>query len=138
MNKKQRLEFILLTIFLISGICTLFKVPFSTWMVALSGFFLGSLYFYVSYWLFSDFSIHPISRIIAGLLFSVNIVACMFCFLKWPGWQSYGIISYGGLGTVAIISLFNYKIPGYTQLFYRCVFFIFFLSLIYGYRKLSA
>jgi hypothetical protein len=137
MSKKQLLEFIPLTVLLISGVCVLFKVPFSTWVVALSGFFLASLYFYVSFWLFSEFSIPLVTRIIAGLFYSLNICAWMFCFLHWPLWELYSIISFIGFLSIIILSLFNNKVPGYKQLLYRCIFFIFFLSLIYGYRKFS-
>ena len=84
MNKKQRIEFILLTIFLISGVSAFLKLPYSLWSVALSGFLLGSLYFYLSFWLFAEFSIPLVTRIVAGLFYSLNICAWMFCFLNWP------------------------------------------------------
>ena len=138
MNKKQLLEFIPLGIFLLSGICTVFKLPLSTWIVAFSGFFLGSLYFYFSFWLYAEFSISLMNRIIAGLFYSITIVACLFCFLNWPLGQLYSIISYVGLGLVIIICLFNQKIPSYKQLLYRCIFFIIVLSMLYGYRRFSA
>jgi hypothetical protein len=133
MSKRQRLEFILLSLFFVSGICTLFKVHYSTWGVALSGFFLGGLYFYFAFWLFAEFSISLIIRIIVGLFYSIVIVACLFCFLKWPLWQLYSLISFIAMGVILLIYLFNRKSPGYKQLMYRSIFFVIVLSMVYGY-----
>jgi hypothetical protein len=137
MNKKQILEFSLLTILLISGICTVFKVPCSTWAVALSGFFLGILYFNLGFWLFAEFSTPLATKIIAGLFYSLTVLAWMFCFLKWPLWNLYSIISFIGLPLVAILCLFNSKKPDYKQLLYRSIFFIGILSVVYCYRLFS-
>jgi hypothetical protein len=137
-KKKQRLEFILLTIFLIAGLCTFFKVPFSKWSVMLSGLLLGSLYFYVAFWLYAEFSIPLIIRIVAGLSYSLTICAGIFCFLNWPLWQLYSIISFTGLVLMAVICLFNKNKPDYKQLFYRCIFFIVLLSVIYGTKRFLA
>jgi hypothetical protein len=137
MNKKQILELSLLIILLISGACTVFNVPYSKWAVALSGFLLASLYFYLAFWLYAEYSISLVNRIVAGLLFSANIVAWAFCFLNWHGWQPYCIISYIGLGIMVILCLFNRKKPGYKQLLYRGVFFIGILSVVYCYRLFS-
>ena len=137
MNKKSLIEFIPLTIFLIAGICAFFGVPYSKWVVALSGFFIGALYFYLSFWLYAEFSISLINRIIAGLFYSLNICAWLFCFLNWPLWQLYSIISYVGLGSIAILCLLNNKKPDYKQLLYRCIVFVAVLSMIYGYRHFS-
>jgi hypothetical protein len=137
MNKKQLTEFIPLTIFLVSGVCTIFKVPYSTWVVALSGFFIGSLYFYLAFWLYAEFSMPLAIRIIVGFFYSLNICAWLFCFLNWPLWQLYSIISYIGLGSIAILCLFNNKKTDYKQLLYRCILFIVVLSMVYGYRRFS-
>jgi uncharacterized membrane protein len=138
MTKKQRIELILLTIFLLSGICTFFKVPYSAWVLVVSAFFIGSLYFYLAFWLFADYNISLTNRRVAGLVFSANIIACMFCLLNWPGWYWDGIFCYAGLAAIAIIVLFNYKRPDYKQLLYRGIFFIAMLSLIFGYRSFLA
>jgi hypothetical protein len=138
MYKKQLIEFIPLTIFLISGICTIFKVPFCTWIVALSGFFLGCLYFYLSFWLYNEFITRLIYRIIIGLCFSMVILACMFCFLKWPLWQLYSIIGFVGLGVILLTCLFNQKSVNYKPLLYRSVFFIIMLSAAYTYKSFLA
>ena len=137
MNKKQLIEFILLTIFLIAGLFAFFKVPYSSWIVALSGFFLGSLYFYLAFWLFAEFSIPLATRIIVGLFYSISICACMFCFLNWPLWQLYSIISYIGLGSIIILCLFNNEKPDYKQLLYRGILLIAVLSMVYGYKRFS-
>jgi hypothetical protein len=134
MTTKQRLEFIPLAIFLIAGICTIFKVPYCTWIVALSGFLLGSLYFYGTYWLYAEFIISLLYRILIGLLFSLIIFGCMFSFLKWPLWQLYSIIGFAGLGAIFVTCLINYKSFNYKPLLYRSIFFLVMLALIYGYR----
>jgi hypothetical protein len=134
MHKKRLIEYILLIIFLTSGICAFFKVPFSPWLVLLSGFLLGSLYFYFAFWLFAEFSIPLITRFLGGLFYSVCICACMFCFLNWPLWQLYSIISCVGLALIITICLFNNKKTGYKQLLYRCFLFIVVISIVYSYK----
>jgi len=137
MNKKLLIEFILVTIFFVSGVCGFFKVlPYASLITALSGFFLGALYFYGSFWLYSGTGISLINRIVGGLLYSITIVACAFCFLNWPFWKLYGIISYIALGIMLMICLFNYKNPAYKPQLYRCIFFLIALSVIYGYKRL--
>jgi len=138
MRKKQLIEFTLLTILLLSGVCKVFKVPYSSWVVALSGFFLGILYFNLAFWLFAEFSISLVNRIVAGAFFGINIIDWMFCLLNWPLWILYAIISYAGLGLVVIICLFNCKLSDYKQLLYRSIFFIVILSIIFGYKRFLA
>jgi hypothetical protein len=137
MKKKQLNEFIPLLIFLISGTCALFKVRYAPWANFLSGFWLGGLYFYFAFWLYSDYAIPLVTRIIVGVLFSLNIIACMFCFLNWP-WKYYSIANFCGLGILTIIGLFNHKSIAYKPLFYRSVFFIVLFCLIYGYKRFSS
>ena len=135
--KKKLNEFIPLTIFLISGICALFKVHNAPWANLLSGFWLGGLYFYGSFWLYSDYAIPQITRIVVGCLFSLNVIACMYCFLNW-GWKYYSIANFCGLGILIIIGLFNYKSAGYKPLFYRTICFIVLFGLVYGYKTFSS
>src|SRR5271165_7033829 len=106
MNKKQLIEFVPIALLLISGMCEFFNMPFSRWTIAVSGLFIAALYFYLAFWLYAEFSISLINRIIAGLVYSANIVAWMFCFLNWYGWQFYCIFSYLVLGLIMIISFF--------------------------------
>jgi len=124
MNSKQRLEFILAAIFLMSCICTFLNLPFSRLAAVLSGFLLGGLYFYGAFWLYGDYAIPLITRIITGLLFSLAVLACMFWLLKWPLFGLYSVISCIGFGLIIIVSIFNSKNTGYKQLLYRCIFFI--------------
>jgi hypothetical protein len=138
MNKKQLIEFVPLTIFLISGICTILKLPYATWVTALSGALLGMLYFYVAYWLYSESGISTVNRIICGLAYSTTTVACFFCFLNWPNWNYFGIFSCFGLMLVIIICLHNNKSAGYKAHLYRGVFFLIILSMVCGYRRFLA
>ena len=135
MNKKLTLEFIPLSIFLICGILAFFKVPYSHLLTLLTGFLAASLYFYGSFWLFAETGTPVAIRIIAGLSFSITIVASLFCLLHWPFWKLYRIISYAGLGITTILCLISFKSSGYKALLYRCILFIVVLSLIYGYRS---
>jgi hypothetical protein len=137
MNKKQFTEFIPLTIFLLSGIGTIFKIPASTWLVALSGFFLASLYFYFAFWLYVDYGISLINRLIAGLAFSEFMVTTMFGFLHWPGWDLFTVISLALLAALIMICLFNNKSSGYKQLLYRSVVFVAILTSVYCYRRFN-
>jgi len=125
-------------LFLLAGVSVFFNLPYSRLAAALSGFLVGALYFYLAFWLYSEFAIPLVNRIVAGLVFSLNIVACMFCFLNWPPWQLYGIISYVALGLLLVICLSNYKKTAYKPLFYRCISFIAFFSLVYIYKRFTA
>ena len=127
MNKKQLLEFIPLILFLISALCLVFQVPYARLTMVISGFLLSSLYFYLAFWLYSNYPISVVNRIIAGLSFSTTIIALIFCFLSWSFWLVYCIFSFMLLGVVAGISLFNTKNIAYKQLLYRSIFLPLFL-----------
>src|SRR6185312_13577369 len=135
MNKKRLNEFIPLGLFLLSGTCVLFNVPEVKLVMAISCVWISGLYFYGAFWLYSDYPIPLVTRIVAGLLFSVNTVACGMCFLNWSGQYNYGIANFCGLGILIIIELFNYKSAEYKPLFYRTIFFIIVFCLLYGYRR---
>ena len=137
MNKKLTLEFVPLSIFLICGILAIFKVPYSHLLTLLTGFLLASLYFYGSFWLFAETGTPVAVRIIAGVTFSITIVAILFSLLHWPIWKLYDIIGYVGLGITAILCLINFKSSGYKALLYRCLLFVVVLSSIYGYRSVA-
>ena len=138
MNRKLLLEFIPLTLFVIFGIFTFFKTPYMWIITLLSGILLAMLYFYGAFWLFAETGTPIVSRIIAGLAFSVSIIASIFCLQKWPIWHYYGIFGYAALGIMLIICLFNFRSVAYKPLFYRCILFLAVLSLVYGYRRFSA
>lgn len=138
MNKKQRLEFIPLAIFFIAAICVFFKLPFVALIVALCGLIIASVYFYAGFWLFADYSIAVVNRIVAGLVYSEVIITILFGVLKWAGFKVFSVISFVGLFTVITISLFNYKNAGYKQLLYRSIFFLVCLALIFSYRSFVA
>jgi hypothetical protein len=138
MNRKLLLEFIPLTIFVIFGIFTFFKIPYMGIITLLSGMLLAMLYFYAAFWLFAETGVHITSRIIAGFVFSVSIIACIFCLQKWPIWHYYGIFGYAALGIMLIICLFNFRSAAYKPLLYRCILFLAVLSLVYGYRRVLA
>ncbi len=138
MHKRQLLEFTLLTILLLSGICVNFKVPYFKYGIAFSGFFLGILYFNLGFWLFAKFSISLVNRIIAGLFFAVNILDWMFCLLNWPLWNLYAIISFIGLPLIIIICVINRQKTDYKQLLFRSIFFLIVLTMIYSYRRFSS
>lgn len=133
MNKKL-LEFIPLIIFFVSGIFMLFKAPISPWVIVTSGSCLAMLYFYLAFWLYSGYSISMINRIVSGLVFSLNIEAISFCFLKWQFWQFFSLVSLVGLVLMVTICLVNYKKADHKQLLYRSIFFFVMLLLAYCYR----
>jgi hypothetical protein len=56
----------------------LFKVPYFGLATALSGLAVGMLYFYASFWLFAQTGTPLAIRIIAGVVFSVTIIAGVF------------------------------------------------------------
>jgi hypothetical protein len=138
MNKKLLLEFIPLTLFVIFGIFTFFKIPYMGIITSLSGMLLAMLYFYGAFWLFAETTAPIASRIVAGLAFSLTIISCIFCLFHWPFWKLYGIVSYSVLGIMLILCLVNYKSIAYKPLLYRCFLFLVVLSLIYNYRLFSA
>jgi len=138
MNKKLLLEFIPLTTFMVSGVGTIFKLPYSALITVLSGGLLATIYFYASFWLFAETSISIANRVIAGLVYSITIIACLFCLLSWPFWHLYGIISYSALGLMVIIWLFNYKLPAYKPLLYRCILFLLILSFVFSNKMFSS
>jgi hypothetical protein len=122
MNKKQLLEFSSMIVFVATGICVFFKAPISPWMVVTSGVWLAALYFYAAFWLYSGYSIPLITRIIAGLVFSLTIEAICFCLLKWQFWLFFSLASLVGLLLMATICLVNYKKPDHKQLLYPAFF----------------
>ncbi|HTD41649.1 MAG TPA: hypothetical protein VK671_13565 [Mucilaginibacter sp.] len=138
MNKKLLLEFIPLTLFVIFGILTFFRIPYMGLIALLSGMLLAMLYFYAAFWLFAETVASIASRIITGLALSITIIACIFSLQRWPYWKMYGIISYSALGIMLIICLFNFRSTAYKPLLYRCILFLVLLSLIYGYRSFPA
>ncbi len=139
MNKKLLLEIIPFTIFLIFGLFTLFKikVPYGVFATIISGSFLAMIYFYASFWLFATGSLPAPIRILAGLIYSVNFVACIYTLFHWPYWKLFSIASYFGLGIILVVCLFNYRSPDYKPLFYRCILFLAVLSIIFGCRFYS-
>ncbi|WP_259068695.1 hypothetical protein HDF24_07270 [Mucilaginibacter sp. X4EP1] len=137
MTKKQLAEFIPLTIFLLAVIGVLLKLPFSTMLAAISGSATAMLYFYAALWLYTKYEMPKASKIIAGVFYSIALIACLFCLLRWPGGKFFGYVSYLGMSIMLAICLLNYKSSAYKQLLYRCVGFIVLLSIIYGYRRFS-
>jgi len=137
MNKKLTLEFVPLSIFLICCILSVYKVPYSHLLALLTGFLIASLYFYGAFWLFAETGASVAIRIIAGLSFSITIVASLFCLLHWPFWKLYGIISYMGLGITMIVCLIYFKSVTIKPLLYRSLLFVVVLSLIYCYRNVA-
>ena len=138
MNKKLLIETIPLALLVLFGLGVFVKVPYGAMIAVISGGLLAMLYFYGAFWLFSDIGMPMPGRIVAGFLFSVNIIGCLFCLLHWPFWRLYGIVSYIGLGVVIIICLFNYRSSWFNPIFYRCILFLVLLSAIFGYRYFSA
>jgi hypothetical protein len=136
MNKKHRLEFILFSFFLVCSIGTLFKIPYCPWAVLLSGFVLCGLYFYFGFWLFSDLPISLFNRIMAGLVFSINVCALIFCLLHWPIWEIDAVLGFIGLLIILAICWFNKKNPAYKQLVYRSLVFLVVTAAVYTYRRL--
>jgi hypothetical protein len=136
MRKKFLLEFIPIAIFFLSAIGVVFHVPYTKLIMLISGLFPATLYFYAAFWLFAETGMSIAIRILLGLLYSINILACMFCLLKWPLWRLYSIISYIGLGAIIIICLFNLKKAAYKEQLYRCTLFLVMLSMAYWYKIL--
>lgn len=138
MNKKLLLEIIPLALLVLFGLGVFIKVPYGAMIAVLSGGLLSMLYFYGAFWLFSDTGMPIPGRIVAGLLFSVNIIDSLFCILHWPYWKLYGIVSYIGLGLLIVICLFNYKSTWFKPIFFRSTLFLVLLSALFGYRYFSA
>jgi hypothetical protein len=134
MTKKQSLEFIPLAIFFLSAIGFILKVPFAAVMALVSGLFAASLYFYGAFWLFAETGLSTMNRIVAGFIYSIGIIACIFCLLNWPMWKLYGIISCAGLAIIIAVCLFHLKMPTYKAQLFRCIFFLVMLFVICCYR----
>jgi hypothetical protein len=137
MNKKLLLEFIPLTLFVIFGIFTFFKIPYVGLITMLSGVMLAGLYLYGAFWLFAEMGAPMVSRVIAGLAFSITILATFWCLQKWPFWKLYGMVSYAALGIMLIVCLINFKSIAFRPLLYRCLLFAVVLSSIYCYRRVT-
>jgi hypothetical protein len=130
-DKKQLIEFIPLAIFLITGLCHLLKIPISSIALVLSGGLLACIYFYLAAWLYAGYAISRVNRIIAGLAFSIAVIAMLFGLMHWQFWPIFAFA--GGIGAVVVlaISLFNRKNEAYKQLLYRSVFFLTVLAVLY-------
>jgi|SRR6185503_2387652 len=137
MNKKQLLEFIPLAIFLISAICHLFKVPYSSLVLVLSGGILACIYFCLAAWLYAAYNIPRVSLIITGGAFSVIIIALLFGLMHWQFWHIFSIAGAVLALVVLSISLLKRKNSGYKQLLYRSVFFLAVLAAVYAYLQFS-
>jgi len=137
MNKKQLVEFIPLSVFLIAEACRFLHFPYSTIAATIGGFISSCVYFYASYWLYASYNISPVNRIIAGLSFSTTIIALLFCLSNWPFGHVYTVISSVLLAVPLVTSLVNYKNTAYKQFLYRSIFFVVLLSMSYWYRSVG-
>jgi hypothetical protein len=136
-TNRLHIEYALLAIYFLSGLCLLFKLHSVQYAVVISGGLLSFLYFYASFWLYAQSGISTPHRIIAGLCYAFSIIASESCFLRWPGWDYYVIISFAGLALMTIITISNYTKPGYAAQLYRCIVFIVLLSFLYFIRSSS-
>ncbi|WP_184545941.1 hypothetical protein [Mucilaginibacter sp. FT3.2] len=134
MTKKQYIEFVPLTIFLFAGLLTLFKVPYSALIVVISGGISATLYCPLFLWLYADFGIPLLNRILAGVAYSFASVAILFCFLHWANWKFECALAYCALAVIIIMCLLNYSKPLYRPLLWRCVFFAVIITLLYAHR----
>jgi len=103
MTKKQYLELIPLSIFLLAGLSALFKVPYSGLIAVVFGGVTATLYCPLSLWLYASAGVSLINRILIGVAYSLAIVALLFCFLHWANWQFECIMSYGALLVAVVI-----------------------------------
>jgi hypothetical protein len=135
MTKKQYLELIPLSIFLLAGLSALFKVPYSGLIAVVFGGVTATLYCPLSLWLYASAGVSLINRILIGVAYSLAIVALLFCFLHWANWQFECIMSFGALLVAVVICAANYAKPAYKPFLWRCVFFAVLITLVYTYRK---
>ncbi|WP_439696325.1 hypothetical protein ACFGVS_26915 [Mucilaginibacter sp. AW1-7] len=135
MTKKQYLELIPLSIFLLAGLSALFKVPYSGLIAVVFGGVTATLYCPLSLWLYASAGVSLINRILIDVAYSLAIVALLFCFLHWANWQFECIMSYGALLVAVVICAANYSKPAYKPFLWRCVFFAVLITLVYTYRK---
>jgi len=134
MDKKQLPEFALLTVFVLSGVCTLAKVPHAHSLALLSGGLLSMLYFYGSYWLFKQADVSAITRVVAGFSYAMVIISCLFCLMHWQFWKVFMGVACVGLAVTAGLSLSKYKSAAHLAHLCRCILFLIILSLLYSYR----
>jgi hypothetical protein len=138
MNKKLAAELILLTVFYLAGLCHLLKVPDTAIITVICGGVISTIYFYGAYWLFAQPGMPALSRIVFGVAYTANILACIYSFLHWAFADIFSIISFAALAVVIAICLFNYKSPGYKSQLYKCIFFLAALLMLFSYRHLIA
>src|SRR6185437_16148511 len=96
------------------------------------------LYFYGAYWLFNTTATPVWIRIVSGLIFSINNIACLFTLLRWPYGKLYSLVSFVTLGILIIVMLLNPKRIACRPILYRCFIFIILLSALFAYRSFSA
>jgi hypothetical protein len=112
-------------------------IPQSRWFALITGIILATPYFYAGYWLFRGTGLPAAVRILSGLAFSINIIACFYSILNWRPWQIFDIISGVGLVAILIGSLVSRRSDGYRLLLLRALAHIIILVLVVGYRILS-
>lgn len=140
MQKRTILEIIPLSLFLVFGTLMHLKIsmPYANWVTVISISLLSMLNFYGAYWLFNTTGLPGIARIMSGLVFSINNIACLYAMLHWQPWRFFSIISFITLGILFLVSLLSPKREIYKPIWYRCVVYIVVLSALFTYRILSA
>ena len=131
MKKKLLVEFIPLTILIVALLLKILNVPHQTWIIFFDGLLVMIIYMFFSFWLFYDPEILVVYRIIIGLVYMFAV----FVFLYFS-FSLYGFLLFVGLGyTVLLVHclncLFKIKTKFYKQHFYRSLFFLCVLTLIY-------
>jgi len=139
MKKATIIETIFLSLFLVFGLMAASNtwVPHSKWLALITGLILAMPYFYAGYWLFGGGGLPAVVRILSGLVFSINILGCLFAILNSRLWLIYCIISLIGIVVTIIVSLIKYKSGSYKPILLRCIAHILILALIFGYKVLS-
>ena len=139
MHKRTFLEIIPLSLFLVFGILMRLKIglPYANWVTVISISLLSMLYFYGAYWLFNKTVLPTALRIISGLIFSINNIACLFDMLRWQPWRFYSLISFVTLGGLFLVTLLSSKQEVYKPVWYRCIVYIVLLSALFTYRTFS-
>jgi len=140
MHKRTLLEIILFSLFIVFGILMRLKIgiPYTNWVTVLSIGLLSTLYFYGAYWLFNITALPRPARIISGLVFSINNIACLFLMLRWQPWRFYSIVSFATLVILLLFALLNPKREVYKPIWQRCIIYIVALSVLFVYRSYSA
>lgn len=87
MNIKNLLQIIMITLFFVVSLLTLFKVVNLEGIALILGCACSAMYLLFSFWLLSSKESTLILRIVFGVIYSVLLLTLTYCFVSFSGYQ---------------------------------------------------